>query len=186
MQCQICTVLIAEAAERAKREAEADDIRGSPPEPSQDFRLPKECIPELLLVWDFTQVKGCGLHWSCVSVVARQVYVLPQIAAVHQASCTLIMHLNLQEVGLHAGLWGRASAAAYVIACFRGSSGSRPQGQGGGNRSTSAVRTGCHWCCSRCCCPSQQILALSVTSRCLEYDLNASANLFVTPECCTA
>lgn len=48
----------AAAADRAERDAEADAARGPPPEPCRAFRVPKECVGELLMVWEFTQVRG--------------------------------------------------------------------------------------------------------------------------------
>jgi hypothetical protein len=48
---------LAPAAE-AEARAAAEARRGSPPEPSRGFRVPADCVPELLMVWEFTQVGG--------------------------------------------------------------------------------------------------------------------------------
>ena len=49
----------AEAAVRAAAEAAADAARGPPPEPQRAFRLPMAAVPDLLMVWEFTQVGSC-------------------------------------------------------------------------------------------------------------------------------
>ena len=45
----------AAAAARAEVEAAADAARGAPPVATRAFRVPMRCVPDLLLVWDFTQ-----------------------------------------------------------------------------------------------------------------------------------
>lgn len=46
----------AEAEARAVVDAAADARRGEPPKPHRSFRVPQEGVPDLLMVWDFTQV----------------------------------------------------------------------------------------------------------------------------------
>ena len=48
--------LHAEAEARAVAEAAADAQRGPPPEAQRAFRVPMESVPDLLMVWEFTQV----------------------------------------------------------------------------------------------------------------------------------
>lgn len=45
-----------EAKARAKRERQADAARGLAPEPYRDFRVPMAFVPDLLVVWELTQV----------------------------------------------------------------------------------------------------------------------------------
>jgi hypothetical protein len=54
----------AEAEARAAAEAAADAQRGAPPLPQRGFRLPMEAVPDLLMVWEFTQV-GPGKELLC-------------------------------------------------------------------------------------------------------------------------
>lgn len=51
----------AEAEARAAADAAADAERGPPPALTAGFRVPPACVPDLLMVWEFTQVcSGCG------------------------------------------------------------------------------------------------------------------------------
>lgn len=56
----------AEAEARAVAEAAADARRGPPPKPQRAFRVPMECVPDLLMVWEFTQVRlAMPAIWLC-------------------------------------------------------------------------------------------------------------------------
>ena len=51
-------------AARARQQHEAEQGRGAPPEPCRAFRLPMHLVPQLLMVWELSQVlRDCGL--SC-------------------------------------------------------------------------------------------------------------------------
>ena len=45
-----------ERAARARQQQEAEQGRGAPPEPCRDFRLPMHLVPQLLMVWELSQV----------------------------------------------------------------------------------------------------------------------------------
>ncbi len=44
-------------------EAAADGRRGPPPAAQRAFRVPMESVPDLLMVWEFTQVGWGCLGW---------------------------------------------------------------------------------------------------------------------------
>jgi hypothetical protein len=60
---------IAAREARAVAEAAADAARGPPPEPQRAFRLPMSAVPDLLMVWEFTQV-GCWCDLLLLSFFA--------------------------------------------------------------------------------------------------------------------
>lgn len=47
---------VQERAARARQQHEAERARGPPPEPCRDFRLPMHLVPQLLMVWELSQV----------------------------------------------------------------------------------------------------------------------------------
>lgn len=46
---------------RAKRDREANAVRGPPPEPSRSKRMPPELVPDLIMVWELLHVR-CRLY----------------------------------------------------------------------------------------------------------------------------
>ena len=62
------------AADEAREAAEAaaDAKRGPPPAPSRGFRLPQECVPRMLMVWEFCQVFGDVLQLPPFSMAALE------------------------------------------------------------------------------------------------------------------
>lgn len=47
--------------QRQRKEKAASNLRGPPPPLRRNFRLPPDLLPDLLVVWEFTQVKICLL-----------------------------------------------------------------------------------------------------------------------------
>lgn len=62
----------AEAEARAVAEAAADAERGLPPALTSGFRVPSACVPDMLMVWEFTQVR-CALVGKGTAVLSRGV-----------------------------------------------------------------------------------------------------------------
>ncbi len=74
----------AEDEARAAADAVADAERGAPPALTSGFRVPPACVPDLLMVWEFTQVcSGCG--WPLI--------VGNMLATDLGGSCSLYTHM---------------------------------------------------------------------------------------------
>ena len=64
---------------QAKKEREAAEERGPPPEASHQFRLPAALVPDMLSVWELLQVRGILLHLPVVLVPALCGSLLPEV-----------------------------------------------------------------------------------------------------------
>ncbi|KAL4434797.1 hypothetical protein ABPG77_005324 [Micractinium sp. CCAP 211/92] len=67
----------AEAEARAAADAVADAERGAPPALTSGFRVPPACVPDLLMVWEFTQAFSDTLQLPPYSLAALEAAVCP-------------------------------------------------------------------------------------------------------------
>ena len=99
----------ARAAEAAmlEREAKQHEARGDPPQPSRRFCVPQELIPDLLMVWEFTQAFGDILQLPPFSFEALEAAIDPgpRVRA-HEALCVPSDGSDADE------LWGLTETVA--------------------------------------------------------------------------